>query len=885
LFIIRFMRRSFLLIGLILSAYFWPEQILAADPDLIAADQRFLQGLGISTDGESLAQYFRQQKPAGERLEKIQALIRQLGDRSYEVREKASKELAATGYSAAPLLRQAVLSTDPEISRRAENCLQQLVRGPEQRPLIAVAAELGMLRQPSGVGILFAVAGCQHLTEKFSNPSVTSAAARLLAWRKPPAAAEVLLDYLPFAPDEALSDEVEAALAEVVFQGRVADPAVLRALTDPVPLRRAAAGLALCRAGGVQLVSRVRPLLHDPEPAVRFRLAMALAELREQDAVPVLIDLLAQLGPAQTAQVEELLREIAGEQAPQISLRTTGVPGEKCRDVWQAWWHAVDGQALLELFRRRTPRDADRDRMLALIRQLGDDDYFAREQASTQLVAVGDMALPLLRQALKNPDPEVMLRAQKCKEIIESRQRPLMRMGVAQVTALSGPPLAFPAALTYFPSLQMVDTGAPIPGAAARLLAFHKPPKATETLLAYLPFCEDELETEEIESALTALAFQDHRPNAVLVAALADKVPIRRAAAAVALCRAGAMPDVPAVRRLLKDSEPRVRLRVALTLAELKDKEVLPQLIASLTDSPEDLAWQAEDFLCRVAGESAPAEILGLDEASRRKARNAWAAWWHQNESRVDLTVLGSMPRLHGYTVVTEYTHHENGRVYELGRDGKPRWMVDDIPWPLEALVLPGKRLLLAEYYRQSVTERNFKGELLWQKQLNEHPLSIQRLANGNTFIATQSVLMEVDRSGKEVASVNRPGILMAQKVRAGRIALINSAGTFYLLDPSGKELINFHVGPVLRYGSFQMLANGGILVPLSGSNQVVEFDSRGKEVWKARVNRPTAVIRLPNGNTLASCRDFQLVVELDRSGKEVWQYKSSGYPWRAYRR
>ena len=40
-----------------------------------------------------------------------------------------------------------------------------------------------------------------------------------------------------------------------------------------------------------------------------------------------------------------------------------------------------------------------------------------------------------------------------------------------------------------------------------------------------------------------------------LVAALGDKLPIRRAAAAVALCRAGALAQEPAVRKVVQDAD------------------------------------------------------------------------------------------------------------------------------------------------------------------------------------------------------------------------------------------------------------------------------------------------------------------------------------------
>src|SRR5262249_28874586 len=49
---------------------------------------------------------------------------------------------------------------------------------------------------------------------------------------------------------------------------------------------------------------------------------------------------------------------------------------------------ATDGPGLLEFFRKRTLDDAAEDKIKGLIRQLGDDAFEVREQASGQLVAI-----------------------------------------------------------------------------------------------------------------------------------------------------------------------------------------------------------------------------------------------------------------------------------------------------------------------------------------------------------------------------------------------------------------------------------------------------------------------------------------------------------------
>src|SRR6516165_1094578 len=71
----------------------------------------------------------------------------------------------------------------------------------------------------------------------------------------------------------------------------------------------------LCRAAP-QPVAAGRDLLKDPSAAVRLRAALALAEADDAEAVPVLIDLLAELPAEQRRPVEAVLTRLAGEWAP-----------------------------------------------------------------------------------------------------------------------------------------------------------------------------------------------------------------------------------------------------------------------------------------------------------------------------------------------------------------------------------------------------------------------------------------------------------------------------------------------------------------------------------------------------------------------------------------
>src|SRR5207249_1728317 len=106
----------------------------------------------------------------------------------------------------------------------------------------------------------------------------------------------------------------------------------------------------------------------------------------------------------------------------------------------------------------------------------------------------------------------------------------------------------------------------------------------------------------------------------------------------------------------------------------------------------------------------------------------------------------------------------------ELDRDGKLRWQIRGLHSPFQAQVLPGDRILVAEYAGGRVTERNLKGDILWQKSVPS-AMQCQRLPNGNTFIVSPTFLVEVDSAGKEIFQERQLGSLVAaKKLRNGQI-------------------------------------------------------------------------------------------------------------------
>jgi HEAT repeat protein len=778
-----------------------------------AEDERTLHSAGLSIDGPSLLAFFQARARTEVDREHLRQQLRQFTVGTREERGPATAELLGLGPLALPALRKAANDLDhPEAAARASRCLPWL-EGPSSYRLL-------------------------------------SAAARVMAQRKPDGAAAALLAYLPCADDSEVIATVSTALAAVAAapDGK-ADPAVLRALTDPDGARRAAAGAALCHADPPDQAPAVRRLLTDPSPGVRLRAALALAEAHDGEAIPVLIDLLLELPLEQRKRVEEFLTQLAGEWAPVLPPQSEDKIARRIRrDAWASWWRNADGASLLAAVREHTLTPETRKRVAGLIAQLSNEEFTIREGATKELFALGWVCVPQLREAAKSRDSEVARRAEQLMERIE------------------------------------LEPAHRLPLAALRLLAVRKPEGCVEALLAYLPYAEHETLSSELRKSLAALARRDGKPDPDLLSALTANDGVIRAAAAEALAKGGGVEGRAAARKLLADRTPDVRLRVALALTAAQDRDGVPALIDLLTVLSGDAVGQVEDALCQLAGDTAPEVSLGEKADEKKKCREAWSAWWKVNSERVDLSRLTVRPWL-GYTLICDLN---GNRVYEVDRKGQQRWVIANAGGPADARILPGNRVLIAEYGADRITERDFKGNILWERRI-PNPVNVQRLSNGNTFIATNGgPILELDRSGKEVYAINNlPGnTLSANRSRHGGIVALTQSGQCLRMDTSGKQTKSFAAGHNGRcLGGIDLLPSGRVLVPQMQRGKVVEFDAEGKTILEVDAPNAMSATGLPNGHILVATQNHARVYEIDRAGKIVWEHNNAGQVFRARRR
>ncbi len=515
----------------------------------------------------------------------------------------------------------------------------------------------------------------------------------------------------------------------------------------------------------------------------------------------------------------------------------------------QAAYLPTDGAGLVGFLHKQVLKEADRARIEAVIRRLGDDSYAVREQASRDLVVSGPAARPLLRRALRDPDREIARRAEHC---------------LVQIGRASQPEIL---------------------GAAVRVLACRKPPGAAEALLAFLPAAEDPRLAAEAVEALTVVVAPGGKPDPVLVQALKDRDPVRRGVAGEALVRAGVSEMFPAVRKLLADPDALVRRRVALALVEAREKEAVGVLAGLVGRLPGPEAERVEETLYLLAGEDVPP---GADDEDAGKRRAAWESWWAAHGPGLDLRHFGRPTRSLGYTLVAQLGLQGDGEVLELDATGRVRWRLEGLQYPIDAQYLGGDRVLVAEYRSRTVNERTLKGAIVWLKTVPGVLLGARRLPDGRTFIVTRNRVFDVDAAGKELHVVDRPSsdVAAACRLRDGRMVLVTTHGQCLHLDAQGREVKSFAVGVVTSIGSHIDATPGGhVFVPLYSRNQVVEYDANGKLVWSAAVARPSSVQRLPNGHVLVGSRMGMTLVEIDRHGEEVGRQALNGRPLNALRR
>jgi hypothetical protein len=343
---------------------------------------------------------------------------------------------------------------------------------------------------------------------------------------------------------------------------------------------------------------------------------------------------------------------------------------------------------------------------------------------------------------------------------------------------------------------------------------------------------------------------------------------------------------------LKKETDPEVKLLVALALVnDARKKEVVPEVIRLMGEVPTERGWRAEELLWRIAGEDGPAVSLAADKESREKARDEWKKWWEANEKKVDLAKL-DQESSYGLTVVCESPQRGGlGRIVALGGDGKERWKVTGLNWPMDAVPLAGKKVLIAEHNRNRIIEREIDGKELWSETINQ-PVNLGRLPNGITWAIGRNQIIEWERGDKPNKKHvfdfirNEYDIVAGARLKSGEYVLLTQNQALLKVDRKGTIVKSHSVGGngVNYYATVDVLPSGKVLCTLM--NNLTEFDlESGKAGWTANIAYATSAVRMRNGNTLVGLQNNGRIVELDKDGKQTkYQYTGTDTAYRPFR-
>lgn len=536
--------------------------------------------------------------------------------------------------------------------------------------------------------------------------------------------------------------------------------------------------------------------------------------------------------------------------------------------------HGVKGERtdLLTYLKDRTLDDAKIKRIRELIVETGHARFAVRDRAARELLKFGVSAIRFLEEARKNKDPEVVDRAGRLLDQIQSGPGASLPIAVLRqlrkslahditIAATIDVDLRMPSALSFEWNFTV------------RLQPDRVFADVVGVLLEFIPFADDSSVEDEVLQTLVKLALRNGNPEPGVGAFLKNKFASRRAAAGYILGRSRDAANVASAQMLLADADPWVRLRTAQGLIAGEQRDAIPALIKLVDPEIPEITWRAEDLLRRIAAGGSPQAPPDAKAESRKAYVDAWQAWWQTNGKSVDLAKLTSDSPLLNLWVGIEFNTNS---VWECTRDGKRLWTIS-AEGPMDAQVLRGNRVLIAEQSAQRVTERDMKGKILWQYDAKEETLNCKRLPNGNTWIGTRHNVMEI-RPDKSVAFTYKMSDQYMHAVRrlpSGNFVGITSRGAIHEMNAAGNMVRTVNVPHEGTWGDVDALPNGNYLVSNYGAGFVREVDRTGKTIREVKSPASTGVERLPNGQLLVGGGESARII--DWNGRETWSTKSNG--------
>ena len=497
---------------------------------------------------------------------------------------------------------------------------------------------------------------------------------------------------------------------------------------------------------------------------------------------------------------------------------------------------APNADGINDYLQQLHPSPQLRAKALALIEQLGDDNFSRRESAMQQLLIMPVLDTEAIAAATESPDPEVRWRSQK-----------VLTVGRPETERM-----------LY---------------AAFRVIAEEKLSPTLPALISAIPLCDKKHIRVAAQQALVASATEDDA--ALLRDAISDENVFVRASAATALAEALGETADEDLQPLLRDKSETVCMAAARAMANYGSRDALPTMVALLDGEDVEVRTQASATLRSLTDQFfGYAAYDGADK--RQKAIAAWQTWIEADgqtaKLHFPLKPWGyGVSFLNGNTLLAFGNRH---KVVELDPSGKEIWS-HNINGAWSAEKMANGNVLIASNSTSRIVEVNREGKVVWE-YATPNPLNAKPLPNGNLLIAafTQRKAIKVTRDKKIVWEYSDAQYISdAHRLENGNTLLSCMNGSIKELTPENKVVWEYQ-GLNQAYGC-RPLPNGNVLIA-SLRDEVHEVNRDKTIVWQHKERNASDAFRLPNGNTLIT--GSQRFVEVTPAGKEVWTLQGCQY-------
>ena len=639
-----------------------------------------------------------------------------------------------------------------------------------------------------------------------------------------------ILGYAPFAPNNQILEETSEALKNWAGQSEHAKEILSAALSQSHPRKRAMAAELLIQKKWAS-DEQVLKLLADSSEQVSSKATLALLKQMDKRAIPQALKALETATTENARKIEDTLMAIAGEWSVQGPLPTDQLSQKIRQSIWEAWWKNIQSRDLLAPVRLAT---------------------ISPEKAITIRSMVSKMiseGTELTKPSLENLSPAeagFLLNLANNSKKVES--------ATAKVIG----------------ELEKITRKQEVTTALIQLIELSQPEDAANTLIQYASSCPDEETMEQLKSVLN----KDPKKTIACESVLKNNNSSEPSKALALELISTDSQFFQEIKSKIHEKSAVLKIAYAKVMFPKDPYECAKLILETCKELPNQKAswlmnWMAGQI------ENTTTEINTESAEETVKTMERLGTWLEANKGKIQL-IKPTSSKLSNPILLVENMNPEkkSGRVLLMGEKGGILWEIINLNSPNDAKFNQG-RVLISEAGNNRVTERDIRGNILWEKQI-QNPFYVQKTSNGNIFIAARNEIVELDSKGKEIFkhSVSGQTILAARKSGPTEYLVLQYSGNLAKINSKGSELSKGIIPFPTNFGlnGATLLADGKILVSVPTINKIMEFSDRGNLLHEYDSTAPGIATRNMDGTILTSNLQANKLVKIRRDGKVLWE-------------